>query len=88
MPKLTKNDRAFLRAVGIKPEPILSFAEERLKDAPPQECDEIVRLLHENGIPLTRNNYLAITYLGHPPAEPLDAEAEENLPWFLQESVE
>jgi hypothetical protein len=88
MPKLTKKDRAFLRAVGIKPEPILSFAEERLKDAPPQEVDGIIQLLRENGIPLTRNNYLAIAYLGNPPAESLDGEIEAELPWFLQKDAE
>ncbi len=36
--------------------------------------------MKKNGIPVTRENYLAFAYLGYPPEEPLDPELEAELP--------
>jgi hypothetical protein len=38
-----------------------------------------IRLMKENHIPVTREKYLLVEYLGTPPAE-LDAELEAELP--------
>jgi hypothetical protein len=41
--------------------------------------DGVLDLMWEAGVELTRENYLALAYLGNPP-EQLDAEAESELP--------
>jgi hypothetical protein len=38
-----------------------------------------LEFLKANNIPVTRENYLAVEYLGNPPE--LDAEQEAALPW-------
>jgi hypothetical protein len=44
--------------------------------------DAVVRLMEKANIPLTRENYLMVAYLGNPP-EVLGAEEEAELPeWF------
>ena len=50
-----------------------------------EEPDGIVQFLRENGIPVTREAYLTVAYLGNPPAEPLDGELESELPSYLRE---
>jgi hypothetical protein len=45
----------------------------------------IVHLMEENGIPLTRDNYLLVAYLGHPPKE-IDPEVEEEMPGQFRRS--
>jgi hypothetical protein len=115
--RLTKGDKRFLRAVGIAPEPLTSFAEEHLalaqriakhealvqvkvspeaarlqllrlaarKILEAAQADGTLRLMEEHHIPVTRHNYLMLAFLGNPPAEPLPAEIEMELPWFLRE---
>ena len=46
--------------------------------------DSILALMRTHRIPMTRENYLALAYLGHPPAE-LDPEEEAELPETFQE---
>jgi hypothetical protein len=46
--------------------------------------DSTVAWLKEHGIPVTRENYLRLQFLGNPPDEPLDGEIEAELPRFLQ----
>jgi len=46
--------------------------------------DAILAMMKTHRIPMTRENYLALAYLGHPPAE-LDHEEEAELPKTLQE---
>ncbi len=41
--------------------------------------DPVLALLHRYNIPVTREAYLQLAYLGEPP-EPLSAEQEANLP--------
>ena len=95
MPKLSKSDKAFLRSVAIKPEPFPpTIAEKQMARAAriarqtPQEMDGVVQLLREMRLPITRANYLYVAWMGEPPDEPLAAEIEEQLPWFLQHSEE
>jgi hypothetical protein len=45
--------------------------------------DEIVEYLKQHNIPVTRENYLDIAYMGNPP-DVLDAEEEADLPEELQ----
>ena len=40
--------------------------------------DAILAMMKTHHIPMTRENYLALAYLGHPPAE-LDPEEEAEL---------
>jgi hypothetical protein len=40
--------------------------------------------MKRDNIPMTRENYLALAYLGDPPQEPLDAELEAELPEVFQ----
>ena len=40
--------------------------------------------MKKHRIPITRENYLAIEYMGNPPEEPLDGEIEAELPPSLQ----
>ena len=44
--------------------------------------DDIVDALKKYGIPVTRENYLDLAYLGHPPE--MTAELEANLPEALR----
>ena len=46
--------------------------------------DSTVEYLKTHGIPVTRENYLRLAFLGNPPDEPLDGELEAELPRFLQ----
>ena len=46
--------------------------------------DVVVELLEKAGVPLTRENYLNMAYLGNPPKE-LEAEQEAELPKELQD---
>lgn len=39
-----------------------------------------VQFMVANGIPLTRESYLQIAYMGNPPKEPLDAEVLAEIP--------
>jgi hypothetical protein len=45
--------------------------------------DSILKFMNEHKIPLTRENYLEIAYMGTPPTE-LDAEEEAELPEQFQ----
>ena len=45
--------------------------------------DDILKFMVEKGVPLTRENYLEIAYMGNPPIE-LDAEEEFDLPEQFQ----
>ena len=49
--------------------------------------DSILAMMKTHRIPMTRENYLALAYLGHPPAEnsPLDPEEEAELPVEFRE---
>jgi len=46
--------------------------------------DIVLNKMLELDIPLTRQNYLNLAYLGSPPPEPLDAELEAELPEQFQ----
>ena len=48
--------------------------------------DPVLAYLKKNNVPLTRENYLDLAYLGDPPEE-LDAEAEALLPEEIREKV-
>ena len=52
--------------------------------------DSTVLWLQAHGIPVTRENYLALNFLGttHSPDEPLDGEIEAELPRELQQGWE
>ena len=65
----TKQDRRFLRALKIAadPEPVVV------------PFDDTSRVLAECGIPITRENYLRISFAGTLPEEPLDGEIESAL---------
>ena len=41
--------------------------------------DAILDMMKQNNVPLTRDNYLALAYMGNPPAR-LSAEEEFQLP--------
>ena len=45
--------------------------------------DPTLEFLRENDLPINRENYLAVAYLGNPPKE-LDAEQEDALPWQVK----
>jgi hypothetical protein len=47
----------------------------------------LMRLMKKYDIPLTRENYLKLAYLGEVP-EPLSAEQEADLPVELQSSID
>lgn len=50
--------------------------------------DAVLEFMKQNGIPMTREDYLEIAYMGNPPAE-LDAEEEAQLPeQFRKQDVE
>jgi len=46
--------------------------------------DSTVESLNQLGLPVTRENYLRLAFMGNPPDEPLDGEIEAELPRFLQ----
>jgi hypothetical protein len=48
------------------------------------EPDGTLQLMKEHNIPMTRENYLRLAFAGNPPAEPLDAEVEAELPEQFQ----
>lgn len=48
--------------------------------------DPVLAYLKKNKVPLTRENYLGLAYLGDPPKE-LDAEQEALLPEEIREKV-
>jgi hypothetical protein len=43
------------------------------------KCDAILDMMRRNGVPESRENYLALAYMGNPPAK-LSAEEEFQLP--------
>jgi hypothetical protein len=45
--------------------------------------DPTLEFLRENNLPVNRENYLYIAYMGNPPEE-LDAEQEDALPWEVK----
>ena len=47
----------------------------------------LMRLMKKYDIPLTRENYLKLAYVGEVP-EPLSAEQEADLPVELQSSID
>jgi hypothetical protein len=49
------------------------------------QTDGTLRLMTERHISVTRHNYLMLAFMGNPPLEPLPAEIEAELPWFLRE---
>ena len=46
--------------------------------------DDILKFMVEKGIPLTKDNYVEIAYMGDPPAE-FDAEIEAELEELFDE---
>jgi hypothetical protein len=47
--------------------------------------DPIIEYMKENDIPVTRDNYIGLNWLGdYDPSEPLPAELEADLPEELQ----
>jgi len=54
-------------------------------DSPSQSSQDVaVELLKKARVPVTRENYLNMAYLGNPPKE-LEAEQEAELPKELQD---
>lgn len=47
--------------------------------------DHVLEYMKKHGVPLTRDNYLAVAYMGNPPEE-LDAEEEAALPAQIQKT--
>jgi hypothetical protein len=45
--------------------------------------DMVLRWMIEKGVPLTRENYLDIAYLGAPPDE-IGGEIEAEIPWEIR----
>ena len=45
--------------------------------------DMVLRLMIEKGVPLTRENYLQIAYMGAPPDE-IGGEIEASIPWEIK----
>jgi hypothetical protein len=50
---------------------------------PQLETDPVLKLMKSNSIPVTRENYLEVAYLGEAP-DPLPAKLEAELPESLQ----
>jgi hypothetical protein len=48
--------------------------------------DGTLILLERMGLPVTRENYLRVAFMGNPPPEPLDGEIEAELPPQLQKN--
>ena len=61
----TKNDKIFLKAVGVACDPVV------------EPFDETSRMLQDMGLPITRENYLRLECMGSP-QEP-DGEMESEL---------
>jgi hypothetical protein len=85
----TLDDLKFLRIVGIADDTplddaVAATAEEESSATQP---DGTIRLLEEYGIPVTRENYLHLAFMGNPPPEPLDGEIEAELPEELRIDV-
>jgi hypothetical protein len=53
----------------------------------PDDTDPLVRIMRRHGIPVTRENYLDLAYMGQPPEE-LGPEEESELPEELQRRSE
>jgi hypothetical protein len=49
-----------------------------------KQPDGTLMLLKRMGLPVTRENYLRVAFMGNPPEEPLDGEIEAELPEELQ----
>ncbi len=47
------------------------------------EHDPVLKYMLEHGIPLTREKYISLNYIGHPP-EPWTEEDERQLPSIFQ----
>jgi hypothetical protein len=60
--KFSPRDLDFLAAVGISTEPT------------PDDSDGTVQLLEKHGIPVTRENYIRLSFASRPPAGLLDGE--------------
>lgn len=84
----TKDDLEFLKSVGISSDDLLLAASEEESstehDPTLEQPDGTMKLLEECGIPLTRENYLLLAFMGTPPSEPLDGEIEAELPWQVR----
>ena len=52
------------------------------------QADPTLQMLKEYGLPVTRENYLYVAFMGNPPEEPLDGEIEASLPPELRRSDE
>lgn len=73
---LKKDDEKFLREMGIKP---TNFEASR-----PSSKNVVIEWMRRNHIPLTKENYLHIAYMG----QEIPEGAEENLPPEVDESDE
>jgi hypothetical protein len=58
----------------------------RRKPVADKHVDSTLAMMREHHIPLTRENYLALAFMGNPPDEPLDAELEASLPEQFQKN--
>jgi len=76
--------RKRLTTYGQRPEQLLLILTlfDRVTSGSP-----VIEYMKQNGIPLTRENYLRLNYLGNPPKE-LPAELEAELPHELDEEGE
>ena len=45
--------------------------------------DMVLRLMIEKSVPLTRDNYLQLAYMGAPPDE-IGGEIEASIPWEIK----
>ena len=82
MPKLSKEDRKFLRAVGVKPE---RFPQTRAERGGRKDTEDgVIKLMREAGVEITRENYLIVAFMGNPPAE-IDGEILAEIPEYLRE---
>jgi hypothetical protein len=57
--------------------------ENSMTQAGSTETDPVIRILKENGIPVTREEYLKVAHMGNPP--PWHPELEADLPEHLQD---
>jgi hypothetical protein len=46
-------------------------------------ADIVLAWMIENGVPLTRQNYLDLAYMGNPPDE-IGGEIEASIPWEIK----
>ena len=56
------------------------------ESTPQRGTDPLERLMNRLGVPVTRQSYLDLAYLGRPPAE-LSAEEEANIPKSLRKAT-